>query len=29
MEVACINGDKLEELQNYLDGEEFLGTLIK
>lgn len=29
MEVACINGDKLEELEKYLDGEEFKGTLIR
>ncbi|MEX2369312.1 MAG: UMP kinase [Candidatus Paceibacterota bacterium] len=29
MEVACINGDKLEELGKYLAGEKFLGTLIR
>lgn len=28
MEVACINGDSLDELQKYLDGEEFVGTKI-
>lgn len=29
MEVACINGDNLDELGKYLDGEEFRGTLIQ
>lgn len=29
MEVACINGEKLEELGKYLKGEDFLGTLIR
>lgn len=29
MEVACINGDKLDELQAYLDGDDFTGTLIR
>jgi uridylate kinase len=28
MDVACINGEKLTELQQYLDGNEFVGTLI-
>lgn len=28
IEVAIINGDKPEELTNYLDGKEFVGTLI-
>ena len=28
MEVACINGAKLEELKKYLDSEEFIGTRI-
>lgn len=28
IEVACINGDKLEELKKYLTGEEFIGTYI-
>jgi uridylate kinase len=28
IEVAIINGDKPEELTNYLDGKAFIGTLI-
>lgn len=28
MEVACINGEKLTELRKYIEGEEFIGTLI-
>lgn len=28
VEVACINGAKLGELKNYLDGKEFVGTKI-
>lgn len=28
IEVACINGDKLNELQNYLNDSEFIGTRI-
>jgi len=28
IEVACINGSKLDELQNYLDGQTFIGTKI-
>lgn len=28
IEVACINGGKLEELKKYLDGAEFVGTRI-
>lgn len=28
IEVACINGDNIEELKKYLDNEEFVGTLI-
>ena len=28
IEVAIINGDKPDELTNYLDGEAFIGTLI-
>jgi len=28
IEVAIINGDKLEEVEKYLDGEEFMGTKI-
>lgn len=28
IEVACINGSRLEELQKYLDGETFVGTKI-
>jgi len=28
IEVSIINGDKPEELANYLDGKEFIGTLI-
>jgi uridylate kinase len=28
IEVACINGGKLEELKKYLDGAEFIGTKI-
>ncbi len=28
IEVACINGDNIEELKKYLDNEEFTGTLI-
>ncbi len=28
IEVACINGDKLEELQNYLEDKDFIGTKI-
>lgn len=29
IEVACINGGKLEELKKYLEGQPFIGTLIK
>lgn len=29
IEVAAINGEKLGELENYLDGKEFIGTLIQ
>ena len=29
IEVACINGGKLEELKKYLEGQSFIGTLIK
>lgn len=29
IEVSIINGNKLAELQNYLEGKEFVGTLIK
>lgn len=29
LEVAIINGKKLSELENYLDGREFVGSLIK
>ena len=29
IEVAAINGEKLEELENYLDGKDFVGTLIQ
>ena len=28
IEVACINGSKLEELKKYLDGQAFIGTRI-
>ena len=28
IEVATINGDKLDDLKKYLDGEEFIGTRI-
>ncbi len=28
IEVSCINGDKLSELKNYLDGQNFIGTRI-
>jgi uridylate kinase len=28
IEVACINGDKLTELKNYLNGQDFVGTRI-
>lgn len=29
IEVAAINGEKLSELENYLNGKEFVGTLIQ
>lgn len=28
IEVSCINGSKIEELKNYLNGQEFIGTKI-
>ena len=29
LEVAMLNGDNIENLKNYLDGKEFIGTVIK
>ena len=28
LEVAILNGKKIKNLENYLDGEKFVGTVI-